>query len=66
MQDSGKTCSRCKTQRALLEFPRLNHTRDGRGSWCKFCVRYHNRLSGNNARLGRVRRQRRRDQKDAE
>ncbi len=64
--ETPKTCTRCKTEKVLSEFPRLNHTRDGHGSWCKSCVSDHNRESGNNVRLGRARRQRRREQKDAE
>lgn len=34
---STKVCTRCKTEKSLLDFPVRKHRRDGRCSWCNQC-----------------------------
>jgi 5-methylcytosine-specific restriction endonuclease McrA len=42
-----KSCSKCKTEKAVDEFSSCKTTRDKRQSWCKGCVREANRLRQN-------------------
>ena len=43
LRDTGrdwmpKRCSRCKKMKALAEFNRDNHRKDGRQTWCRECA----------------------------
>ena len=40
-----QTCTRCKTNKDLQDFPKRGNVPSGRGSWCKQCCRdeYHTR-----------------------
>lgn len=46
MNDTSRSCTRCKETRPLEAFPLRSDTR--RQSWCKYCMNEHRRTTRNN------------------
>lgn len=38
-----KKCTRCKTEKALTQFSKWSHGKDGYSDWCKECKKVHQR-----------------------
>jgi hypothetical protein len=44
LQLTTKTCTKCATDKPIAEFVKRQKSKDGRGYWCKACLREHNRV----------------------